>query len=90
MENTGGLIDGRRLGRRQLSKVVNTCCMPTGKGLQTVPGTSPGVRWQSTMGSYCHHRHGWVSTSLRGLREEVVLFLVSSVSDKFLGLVPLA
>lgn len=33
---------------------------------------------------------GWVSTSLRGLREEVVLFLVSSVSDKFLGLVPLA
>lgn len=80
------VIDGRRPGRGQMSKVVNTCCMPTAKELQTVPGASPGVRWQSC----CHHRHGWVSTSLRGSREEVVLFFVSSVSDKFLGLVPLA
>lgn len=84
------VIDGRRPGRGQVNKVVNTCCMPTGKELQTVPGASPGVRWQSIMDSCCHHRHGWVSTSFRGSREEVVLFLVSSVSDKFLGLVPLA
>lgn len=89
MENAAGLRDSRRLGRGLLSKIVNTCRVPTGKELQAVPGTSPGVRWEH-YGSCCHHSHGWVSTSLWGSRTEVVLFLLSSVSDNFLGLAPLA